>query len=127
MKETLARYALRVYRFLAGGFPEEFQAAHGGDLLHLSEDLVRSAARQPWPAFLAFLIRLFTDLAWHCVSEHAMALQLDAVQSVRMLWKSPGLAIAATISLGIGIGMCAVSYEEVYNFYFRGTPGVGHA
>ncbi len=127
MKETLARRALGWYRLIAGGFPEEFQTSHGGDLVHLSEDLVGQAARQPWPAFLAFLFRLFADLAWQCVAEHAMALRLDLVHSVRMLWKSPGLTIAATISLGIGIGCCATSYEQIYNYFFRGTPGVGHA
>jgi len=127
MKEILARYALRAYRFLAGGFPEEFQQAHGGDLLQLSKDLAQQAAQQPWPAFLAFLFHLFSDLVWQCLAEHAMALRLDIVHSVRMLWKSPGLAIAATVSLGIGIGGCAVSYEQIYNFYFRDTPGVGQA
>ena len=76
---------------------------------------------------MAFLFRLFADLAWQGLAEHAMALRLDIVHSVRMLWKSPGLAIAATFSLGIGIGSCAISYEQIYNFYFRGTPGVGQA
>src|SRR5450755_4096878 len=127
MKTALARYALRLYRFLAGGFPDEFQLSHGHDLVYLLQDTVAQAASLPWPAFLAFLIRLFADLAWRCVAEHTMALRLDAAHSVRMLWKSPGLAIAATISLGIGIGSCAVAYEQIYDFYFRDTPGVGQA
>jgi predicted permease len=127
MKPALARLALRFYRFWAGGFPDDFQLAHGGDLVHLSQDLVGDSANLSWPAFTAFLFRLFADLAWRCVAEHAMALRLDLIHSTRMLWNSPGLAIAATISLGVGIGCCAISYEQIYNFYFRDTPGVGQA
>ena len=115
---------VRAYRWLARGFPEEFQRAHGNELVDLSEDLIRHvAARQGWLGFGPFVIRIFGDLIMRLIAEQSAELWQNVKFSLRTLRKSPGFAAVSIVSLAMGIGMAASVYSQIESTVFRAVPG----
>jgi predicted permease len=126
--KNVTESSIRLYRWLARSFPEDFLRNHGRDMVQLSEDLIRQeAVRGGLRGFLPLLLRLLLDLIWRSVVEHAIALRQDFFYGLRMLRRTPALTILCAASLAIGIGMSTSSYQQMRTFYFQSTPGVGDA
>ncbi|HSK44219.1 MAG TPA: hypothetical protein VLA83_10070, partial [Candidatus Binatia bacterium] len=49
-------FAMRIYRWLAHAFPQEFKMAYGADVMQLGEDVVADIARRHGTAGLVPLI-----------------------------------------------------------------------
>lgn len=91
----MIRLCLMMYRRLARAFPHEFQIVYGADVIQLGEDVVEEIARTHG---ILGLVRLVADLAWRVPIEYLAEIRQDFVYAVRMLMKSPGLAVAAVLS-----------------------------
>ncbi len=116
---------VRAYRWLARGFPEEFQRAHGNELVELSGDLIRHVAeRQGWAGLLPFAVRIFGDLIMRLLIELGAELAQNVKFSLRTLRKSPGFAAVSILSLGMGIGMATSVYSQLESTIFRAVPEV---
>ena len=116
---------VRAYRWLARGFPEEFQRAHGNELVELSGDLIRHVAeRQGWTGLLPFAVRIFGDLIMRLLIELGAELAQNVKFSLRTLRKSPGFAAVSILSLGMGIGMATSVYSQLESTIFRAVPEV---
>lgn len=116
---------VRAYRWLARGFPEEFQRAHGNELVELSGDLIRHVAeRQGWTGLLPFAVRIFGDLIMRLIVELSAELWQNVKFSLRTLRKSPGFAAVSIVSLGMGIGMATSVYSQLESTIFRAVPEV---
>ena len=125
MKEV-TEFSIRLYRWLARCLPNEFRLSQGDEMVHLSEDLIRQeASRRGLAGFLPFMLRLVSDLLWRSAVEHTEALHHDLTYSMRTLGRSPWLALACIVSLGIGIGSTSAVYQQIRGFYFSSVPGVG--
>jgi macrolide transport system ATP-binding/permease protein len=123
--EQAAGAAIHAYRWLARGFPEEFQRAHGNELVQLSEDLIQHvAARQGWLGFLPFVARIFGDLMMRLIAELSAELWLNVKFALRTLRKAPGFAAVSILSLGMGIGMGTSVYSQLESTVFREVPQV---
>ncbi|MBX9601617.1 MAG: ABC transporter permease [Bryobacteraceae bacterium] len=117
--------AIHAYRWLARGFPEEFQRAHGNELVALSEDLIQHvAARQGWRGFLPFVAGMFGDLIMRLIAELSAEFWLNVKYALRTLRKSPGFAAVSILSLGMGIGMGTSVYSQLESTVFREVPRV---
>ena len=113
-------FSLRLYRWLAGAFPQEFQNAYGKELVETGEDAVDWAWRKHGVIGLA---RLLADVAIRIPVEYASEFRRDIVYGVRMLAASPGFTAVALLSLGLGIGIATCSYSEMNGFVLRDLPG----
>jgi macrolide transport system ATP-binding/permease protein len=116
----MIRFCLRIYRRLARAFPHEFQVMYGADMVQLGEDVIEEIARQHG---VFGLVRLITDLAWRMPMEYLSEIKQDLIYAFRMLLKSPGLAVAAVLSLGLGIGVPVAGFSQVNAFFLRDLPG----
>lgn len=116
----MIRFCLRIYRRLARAFPHEFQIMYGADVVQLGEDAVEDIARTHG---LFGLVRLLADLAWRVPVEYASEIRQDLIYTIRTLIKSPGVAVAAVLSLGLGIGVPTAGFSEINVFLLRELPG----
>ena len=116
----MIRFCLKIYQRLARAFPHEFQMVYGADVVQLGEDIVEEIARTHG---ILGLVRLVADLAWRVPLEYLSEIRQDFVYAVRMLLKSPGLAVAAVLSLGLGIGVPTVGFSEINAMLLRDLPG----
>ena len=116
----MIRFCLAVYRRLARAFPHEFQIVYGADVVQLSEDVIEEIAKIHG---VFGLVRLVADLAWRVPVEYFSEIRQDLVYALRMLAKSPGVAVAAVVSLGLGIGVPAVGFSEINALVLRDMPG----
>ncbi|MEO8027236.1 MAG: ABC transporter permease, partial [Bryobacteraceae bacterium] len=120
-----SQWALRMYRRLAGSFPEEFRRIHGEEMDTLTEDMIREvAARRGTAGLIPTLLRILVDVAWRLPVEYAAELGQNIRYGARMLWKSRGATAASVISLGIGIGMTTSVFSEMESFLLHDVPGV---
>jgi len=115
------RLAIRLYSALARAFPYEFKVVYGPDMIQLGEDIVQEIAKKN--GFLG-LFRLVLDIAIRLPIEYLSEMRRDLSYAFRTLAKSPGFATVGIVSLGIGIGVAAVSVSEVMNLILRDAPGV---
>lgn len=116
----MIRLCLWIYRRLARAFPHEFQIVYGADVVQLGEDVIQDIARTHG---VFGLVRLVADLAWRVPVEYLNEIRQDLIYALRMLRKSPGVALAAMLSLGLGIGVPATGFSEVNALLLRDLPG----
>ncbi len=115
------RFTLWLYTVLAHAFPHEFKLLYGADMIQLGEDVVQDIAKENG---FSGLFRLVADLAIRIPIEYLSEMRRDFVFSLRTLAKARGFAAVGIISLGLGIGITAVSVSEVLNLILRDAPGV---
>ena len=119
-----ARLCIRIYRRLARAFPHEFQMVYAADVVRLGEDVVQDIAK----TYGVFgLLRLVADLAWRVPAEYLSEMRQDLIYAWRNLLKSPGLAFAAVLSLGLGIGVPTAGFSEINVLLLRDFPGAKDA
>jgi predicted permease len=122
----LEQAALRIYRALARAFPEEAREAYGADLMETAEDVVRDTAHRGTRARrLCLLPRLLSDLVFRVVVEHTHDALRDLRYAVRMLARSKGFTLAATLCLAIGIGLTTAVFSQIRSTVLRELPGAG--
>jgi predicted permease len=114
------QFCLRIYRRLARAFPHEFQVVYGDDVVQLGEDAIDEIARRNG---ITGLLRMVADLAWRVPVEYASEMRQDLIYAFRMLMKSPGIAVAAVLSLALGIGVPTAGFSEINVFLLRDLPG----
>ena len=112
--------ALRIYRWLAHAFPHEFKVMYGADVIQLGEDIVEDISKQHG---VTGLFSLIADIAVRVPMEYLSEMRRDLIYAVRTLAKSRGFTAVGIISLGLGIGVTAVSASELMNFILRDSPG----
>jgi macrolide transport system ATP-binding/permease protein len=113
-------FALRLYRALARAFPHEFKLVYGADIMQLGEDIVPDIAKENG---FTGLFRLVADLAIRIPVEYLSEMRRDLIYALRTLSRSRGFAAVGIVSLGLGIGVTAVSVSEVLNLILRDAPG----
>jgi len=113
------KLSLAIYHRLANAYPHEFQMVYGADVIRLGEDAVDGIWRRH--GFFG-LMRLIADLAIRVPLEHLAELRQDIGYALRTVIKSPGLAIAGVVSLGLGIGVTTTTFSEINAFIFRHLP-----
>ena len=117
-------FAWRIYRRLAQAFPHEFKLAYGVEVTQLGEDVVQEIARREGAAGL---IRLIADIAIRLPLEYLSEMRGDMRYALRALLKSPGFALVAIISMGIGIGLTTNVYSSKWALLFRDLPAAANA
>ncbi len=115
-----ADLCLSLYRRLAGAYPHEFRMLYGEDLDRLGADAIPEVARRYG---IPGLLRLLADTALHLPALYLAEIRQDIAYALRMLAKSPGFAMLATLSLAIGIGMCCAVLSES-EAIIGPTPGI---
>jgi predicted permease len=112
-------FAMRLYRLLAQAFPHEFKIVYGAEVIQLGEDVVEGIARRHgfWG-----LVRMIANLAVRIPIEYLSEMRRDLVYALRTVSKSPGFAIVAVVSLGLGIGCASLMYSEIHALFFRDLP-----
>ena len=123
--EKAAHLSLRLYRWLAQAFPEQFLRAHGDELLYVSEDLIAQVDEtKSWAGFLPFVAHMFLDLLRSIFVEYWHELAFDLRFAVRNLWRQKTFAVVAILSLSLGISMCTSMWSQLEQSVFKATPGV---
>jgi predicted permease len=117
-------FALRVYRRLAEAFPHEFKLVYGKEVIQLGEDVVAEIAAEQG---VAGLLRLIVDIAVRVPAEYLSEMRRDLRYAVRGLVKSPGFALVAIISLGLGMGVTTSVFSKVWAQMFRDLPAAANA
>jgi len=117
-------FAWRIYRRLAEAFPHEFKLAYGTEVTQLGQDVFQDIARRHG---ITGLIRLIADIAIRVPIEYLAEMRGDMRYALRALIKSPGFALVAIISMGLGIGLTTNVYSSKWAFLFRYLPGAANA
>jgi predicted permease len=112
---------LRLYRRLALAFPHEFQMVYGVDLIQLGEDAIDDIWKEHG---LWGLIRVLGDIAIRLPIEYLAEMRTDLAYAVRTLANSRGFTAVGILSLGLGIGIVAVSASQFFNVILRDAPGL---
>ena len=116
-------FALRIYRRLAEAFPHEFKLVYGTEVAQLGEDTVQQIARDNGTAGL---LRLIADIAIRMPVEYLSEMRRDLRYAVRALIKSPGFALVAIISLGLGMGVTTSVFSKMWAQLFRDLPAAAN-
>jgi putative ABC transport system permease protein len=116
--------AQRLYRSLAEAFPHEFKLAYGEEMLEDGEAAMEHIARQRG---LWGLLPLLADLAMRLPVEYLSEMRQDLRYAARALVKSPGYAVVAIVSMGLGIGLTTNVYSSGWSLLTRQLPGVENA
>jgi predicted permease len=110
---------LALYRRLARAFPHEFAMVYGADVVRLSEDAIEEIWRRKG---VFGLLRLLADLAVRVPAEYLTEFRQDLFYALRTLGKSPGFALVAIVSLGLGIGVNTAVFSEINATLLRDLP-----
>src|SRR5215467_2568625 len=102
-------FAVRIYRRLAQAFPHEFKLAYGAEVTRLGEDIIEDIAKRHG---VTGLIRLIADIAMRIPLEYLSEMRRDMRYALRGLIKSPGFALVAIVSMGLGMGLTTVVYNS---------------
>jgi len=111
---------LRIYRRLAGAFPQEFLNVYGPELVQTGEDSIEPIWRRYGALGLA---RLLLDIAVHVPIEYARECVKDVRYSFRRLAASPGFTTVALVSLALGIAIVTCAFSEMNGMALRSLPG----
>jgi macrolide transport system ATP-binding/permease protein len=117
-------FAVRIYRRLAQAFPHEFKLAYGAEVTQLGEDIIEDIARRHG---IIGLIRLIADIAMRIPLEYLSEMRRDMRYALRGLIKSPGFALVGITSMGLGMGLTTMVYNEKWQLIFRELPAVANA
>jgi len=117
-------FAFRIYRRLARAFPHEFKLAYGTEVEQLGEDVVEEIATRHGAAGL---IRLIADIAIRVPLEYLEEMRRDMGYALRAMIKSPGFALVAIISMGLGMGLTTLLYSSKWQAISRELPAAGNA
>jgi macrolide transport system ATP-binding/permease protein len=112
---------LRLYRKLAGAFPQEFQNVYGDELLQVTEAAIEPIWRRHGVLGLA---RLLLDIAIRVPMEYLAEFRQDLRYGLRALIASPGFTAVALISLSLGICIATCAFSEMNGMALRTLPGV---
>lgn len=126
--QEAAHVSIRLYRWLAQAFPEQFLRAHGDELLYVTEDLIAQVDEtKSWWGFGPFVARMFVDLLRSIFVEYWHELRFDLRFAVRNLWRQKSFAIVAILSLSLGISMTTSMWTQLEETVFKRVPGVHEA
>ncbi|HEY4741184.1 MAG TPA: ABC transporter permease [Candidatus Acidoferrales bacterium] len=117
-------FAWRIYRRLAEAFPLEFKLAYGTEVTQLGQDVFEDIAKKHG---ITGLIRLIGDIAIRVPLEYLSEMRGDMRYAWRALIKSPGFALVAIISMGLGIGLTTDVYSSKWAMLFRELPSATNA
>jgi macrolide transport system ATP-binding/permease protein len=117
-------FAWRIYRRLAEAFPLEFKLAYGTEVTQLGQDVFEDIAKKHG---ISGLIRLIADIAIRVPLEYLSEMRGDMRYALRALIKSPGFALVAIISMGLGIGLTTDVYSSKWAMLFRDLPSATNA
>jgi hypothetical protein len=117
-------FAWRIYRRLAEAFPHEFKLAYGTEVTQLGQDVFEDIARRHG---ITGLFRLIADIAIRVPIEYLTEMRGDMRYALRALIKSPGFALVAIISMGLGIGLTTDVYSSKWAMLFRDLPSAANA
>ncbi len=117
-------FTLRMYRRLAQAFPHEFKLAYGHEVMQLGEEVVREIAKRHGAAGL---IRIIADIAIRLPIEYLSEMRQDMRYATRALIKSPGFALVAIVSMGLGIGLTTNVYGSKWALLTRELPAAANA
>ena len=112
---------LRLYRWLAAAYPQEFQNVYGEELLEVSEQAIESIRRRDG---LPGLLRLLLDIAIRVPIEYVAEIRQDVRYGWRALAGSPGFTAVALISLSLGIAIATCALSEMNGMALRSIPAV---
>jgi hypothetical protein len=113
------RLIMRLYRLLAQAFPHEFKLMYGEEVIQLGEDALKDIARQYG---ILGILRMVLDLAVRIPIEYLSEIRRDLAYALRTVAGSPGFAITAILSLGMGIGVASFAFSEIHAFFFQSLP-----
>ena len=113
-----------IYRRLAQAFPHEFKLAFGADMMQLGEDSVNEIAKRHGAIGL---VPLIADVALRLPLEYLSEMRRDMRYAVRALLKSPGFALVAVVSMGLGIGLTTNVYSSKWTLLTREMPAAKNA
>jgi predicted permease len=114
---------LRLYRALAGTFPQEFQNAYGDEMLQVAEESIEPIWRRHG---VIGLVRLLVDIIVRLPIEYWTEMRQDIRYGLRKLAGSPGFTAAALISLSLGICAPTGFFSEINGTVLRDLPGAAH-
>jgi putative ABC transport system permease protein len=106
----------RVYRRLLRLYPRDFSDDYGDEMTHLYRDRVRSeGATSVWLALVA-------DLARTAPGEQLSTLRQDARHAWRTWRRTPVLALAAVLTLALGVGANTAVFSVVHAIVLKPLP-----
>ena len=111
---------LRLFRALAGAFPQEFKNVYGDDMLQVADEAIEPIWQRHG---VMGLVRLLIDILVRLPIEYATEVRQDIRYGVRMLAGSPGFTSVALVSLGLGICAPTCFFSELNGTVLRDIPG----
>jgi len=118
----------RLYRLLLRAYPTPFRDRYGSRMLQAYDDRRRDAAARGRGALVRCWAGALGDLGRNAAAERRLArhratgarpgrwsgLGHDLRQSVRQMWRQPGVTLAVLITLALGIGANATVFSAVH-------------
>lgn len=113
-------FVIRIYRRLLRLLPFEFRADFGSHMEQAFADEDEDVrARRSARVTFAFWLRTLRDVARTAPRQHWDILRQDVRLGIRMITRSPGFALAAILTLALGIGGSTGIFSVVYAVVLR--------